>query len=73
MKLGLIIDLTNTNRFYDADSEVKSHGIKYVKLSCKGYLTFLNQFFFFFSIKKAKICFIQDTVKLLLKKILSCF
>ena len=40
MKLGLIIDLTNTTRFYDADSEVKSYGIKYVKLNCKGYQPF---------------------------------
>lgn len=38
MKLGLIIDLTNTSRFYDAESEVKQQGIKYVKINCKGYL-----------------------------------
>lgn len=35
-KIGLIIDLTNTDRFYDADNEVKRHGIKYVKLNCRG-------------------------------------
>ena len=36
MKLGLIIDLTNTDRFYDAEREVKEQGIKYVKINCKG-------------------------------------
>jgi mRNA-capping enzyme len=36
-KLGLIIDLTNTNRFYDADSEIKQQGIKYLKINCKGH------------------------------------
>ena len=30
------IDLTNTERFYDPESEVRAKGIKYVKLSCKG-------------------------------------
>ncbi len=37
-KLGLIIDLTNTDRFYDCDTEVRKQGIKYVKINCKGYL-----------------------------------
>jgi mRNA-capping enzyme len=35
-KLGLIIDLTNTDRFYDSDAEVRQQGIKYVKICCKG-------------------------------------
>ena len=38
VRLGLIIDLTNTNRFYDAEAEVKQpHGIKHVKMSCRGH------------------------------------
>lgn len=36
-KLGLVIDLTNTDRFYDVDSEVKGKGIKHVKMNCKGH------------------------------------
>ncbi|RNA22860.1 mRNA-capping enzyme isoform X1 [Brachionus plicatilis] len=36
-KIGLIIDLTNTNRFYDAEKEVKDQGIRYVKIQCKGH------------------------------------
>lgn len=35
MKLGLIIDLTNTNRFYDK-AEVENSGIGHVKLRCQG-------------------------------------
>ena len=35
MKLGLIIDLTNTNRFYDK-AEVENRGIGHVKLRCQG-------------------------------------
>lgn len=37
MKIGLIIDLTNTTRFYDSESEVKQQGIKYFKINCKGF------------------------------------
>lgn len=36
-KLGLVIDLTNTDRFYDSNSEVKQHGIKYYKMNCRGH------------------------------------
>ncbi|CAF0976501.1 unnamed protein product [Brachionus calyciflorus] len=36
-KIGMIIDLTNTTRFYDAETEVKSQGIKYVKIQCRGH------------------------------------
>ncbi len=36
-KIGLLIDLTNTDRFYDAESEVKQQGIRYVKINCKGH------------------------------------
>lgn len=35
-KLGLWIDLTKTNRFYDSE-EVKSYGCKYVKIGCQGH------------------------------------
>jgi mRNA-capping enzyme len=35
-KIGLIIDLTNTDRFYDSENEVKKFGIRYYKLSCRG-------------------------------------
>lgn len=35
-KIGLIIDLTNTTRFYDAENEVRKCDVKYVKLNCKG-------------------------------------
>jgi hypothetical protein len=35
-RLGLIIDLTNTDRFYDAETEVKKQGIKYYKMNCRG-------------------------------------
>ncbi|KAG5550417.1 hypothetical protein RHGRI_015392 [Rhododendron griersonianum] len=34
-KLGLVIDLTNTSRYYSA-SDWKKEGIKYVKIQCKG-------------------------------------
>ncbi|XP_059657806.1 uncharacterized protein LOC132304241 [Cornus florida] len=34
-KLGLVIDLTNTSRYYPA-SDWKKEGIKYVKIRCKG-------------------------------------
>lgn len=34
-KMGMWIDLTNTNRFYDK-GEIEKLGIKYVKLQCKG-------------------------------------
>ncbi|XP_058835362.1 mRNA-capping enzyme isoform X2 [Topomyia yanbarensis] len=34
--MGLWIDLTNTNRFYDR-SEIENNGCKYVKLQCRGH------------------------------------
>ncbi|KAF5476217.1 hypothetical protein F2P56_007950 [Juglans regia] len=34
-KLGLVIDLTNTSRYYPA-SDLKKEGIKHVKIQCKG-------------------------------------
>ncbi|XP_062166019.1 uncharacterized protein LOC133872513 isoform X2 [Alnus glutinosa] len=34
-KLGLVIDLTNTSRYYPA-SDLKREGIKHVKIQCKG-------------------------------------
>ncbi|GMY25433.1 mRNA-capping enzyme [Fagus crenata] len=34
-KLGLVIDLTNTTRYYPA-SDLKREGIKHVKIQCKG-------------------------------------
>ncbi|GMP51038.1 hypothetical protein CsSME_00017424 [Camellia sinensis var. sinensis] len=34
-KLGLVIDLTNTSRYYHA-SDLKKEGIKHVKIQCKG-------------------------------------
>jgi len=34
-KLGLVIDLTGTDRYYDA-SEWKRYGIEYVKMACPG-------------------------------------
>ncbi|CAH9147760.1 unnamed protein product [Cuscuta epithymum] len=34
-KLGLVIDLTNTNRYYSAEEFIKE-GIKHVKIRCKG-------------------------------------
>ncbi|KAJ8008923.1 hypothetical protein DPEC_G00083460 [Dallia pectoralis] len=36
VKMGLLVDLTNTNRFYDRN-EIEKEGVKYVKLSCKGH------------------------------------
>ncbi|MBN3301780.1 MCE1 enzyme, partial [Amia calva] len=36
VKMGLLIDLTNTSRFYDRN-EIEKEGIKYVKLPCKGH------------------------------------
>lgn len=37
VKMGLLVDLTNTSRFYDR-ADIEKEGIKYVKLSCKGYM-----------------------------------
>lgn len=34
--MGLLVDLTNTTRFYDRN-DIEKEGIEYVKLSCKGY------------------------------------
>ncbi|KAI7799344.1 mRNA-capping enzyme [Triplophysa rosa] len=36
VKMGLLVDLTNTSRFYDR-ADIEKEGIKYVKLSCKGH------------------------------------
>ncbi|XP_077160654.1 mRNA-capping enzyme isoform X2 [Paroedura picta] len=36
VKMGLLIDLTNTTRFYDKN-DIEKDGIKYVKLQCKGH------------------------------------
>ncbi|KAI8483746.1 hypothetical protein Bbelb_385380 [Branchiostoma belcheri] len=37
MKMGLVIDLTNTNRFYNKEKEVEKNGVKHVKLQCRGH------------------------------------
>ena len=34
--MGLLVDLTNTTRFYDRN-DIEKDGVKYVKLQCKGY------------------------------------
>uniref|UniRef100_G3P095 mRNA-capping enzyme n=1 Tax=Gasterosteus aculeatus aculeatus TaxID=481459 RepID=G3P095_GASAC len=36
VKMGLLVDLTNTTRFYDRN-DIEKDGIKYVKLPCKGH------------------------------------
>ncbi|XP_048387730.1 mRNA-capping enzyme isoform X1 [Stegostoma tigrinum] len=36
VNMGLLVDLTNTSRFYDR-AEIEKEGIKYVKLQCKGH------------------------------------
>ncbi|XP_053316627.1 mRNA-capping enzyme [Spea bombifrons] len=36
VKMGLLIDLTNTTRFYDRN-DIEKDGIKYIKLQCKGH------------------------------------
>ncbi|CAL8316099.1 unnamed protein product [Boreogadus saida] len=36
VKMGLLVDLTNTTRFYDRN-DIEKDGIKYVKLQCKGH------------------------------------
>ncbi|TWW68736.1 mRNA-capping enzyme [Takifugu flavidus] len=36
VKMGLLVDLTNTTRFYDRN-DIEKEGIKYVKLHCKGH------------------------------------
>ncbi|XP_033991535.1 mRNA-capping enzyme [Trematomus bernacchii] len=36
VKMGLLVDLTNTTRFYDRN-DIEKEGIKYVKLSCRGH------------------------------------
>uniref|UniRef100_A0A8C7D3H2 mRNA-capping enzyme n=1 Tax=Oncorhynchus kisutch TaxID=8019 RepID=A0A8C7D3H2_ONCKI len=36
VKMGLLVDLTNTTRFYDRN-EIEKEGVKYVKLQCKGW------------------------------------
>ncbi|KAG2239784.1 hypothetical protein Bca4012_014949 [Brassica carinata] len=35
-KLGLVIDLTNTARYYNPSTELKREGIEYVKIRCTG-------------------------------------
>uniref|UniRef100_A0A8C2ZE44 mRNA-capping enzyme n=1 Tax=Cyclopterus lumpus TaxID=8103 RepID=A0A8C2ZE44_CYCLU len=36
VKMGLLVDLTNTTRFYDRN-DIEKESIKYVKLQCKGH------------------------------------
>ncbi|XP_048477413.1 mRNA-capping enzyme, partial [Rhincodon typus] len=36
VNMGILVDLTNTSRFYDR-TEIEKEGIKYVKLQCKGH------------------------------------
>lgn len=36
VKMGLLVDLTNTNRFYDRN-DIEKEGIKYFKLQCRGH------------------------------------
>nr|XP_015803017.2 mRNA-capping enzyme isoform X1 [Nothobranchius furzeri] len=36
VKMGLLVDLTNTTRFYDRN-DIEKEGIAYVKLQCKGH------------------------------------
>ncbi|XP_068609681.1 mRNA-capping enzyme isoform X2 [Brachionichthys hirsutus] len=36
VKMGLLVDLTNTTRFYERN-EIEKEGINYVKLQCKGH------------------------------------
>ncbi|XP_015860233.1 mRNA-capping enzyme-like isoform X2 [Peromyscus maniculatus bairdii] len=36
VKMSLLVDLTNTSRFYDRN-DIEKEGIKYIKLRCKGY------------------------------------
>ncbi|KAJ0253830.1 GTP--RNA guanylyltransferase [Hirschfeldia incana] len=35
-KLGLVIDLTNTTRYYNPSTELRREGIEYVKIRCSG-------------------------------------
>lgn len=35
-RLGLVIDLTNTTRYYHPNTELRHNGIKYVKIRCSG-------------------------------------
>lgn len=39
--MGLLVDLTNTTRFYDRN-DIEKDGIKYVKLQCKGYEEYIT-------------------------------
>ena len=41
VRLRLIIDLTNTDRFYDKE-EVEKAGINHVKMQCKGFVKHYN-------------------------------
>lgn len=37
VKMGLLVDLTNTTRFYNKDEIENKHDCKYVKLQCRGH------------------------------------
>ena len=37
LKMGLVIDLTKTNRFYDK-AELVEPGVRHYKLKCEGYV-----------------------------------
>lgn len=39
-KMGMLIDLTNTTRFYDS-TEVEKKECRYVKMQCRGFVGFL--------------------------------
>jgi hypothetical protein len=38
VKIGLIINLTDTNRYYDPISELRLKNIEYKKINCTGYV-----------------------------------
>lgn len=42
IELGMVIDLTNTNRYYDS-REFEHHGILYYKLPCTGHIYFPSE------------------------------
>lgn len=41
--MGLLVDLTNTTRFYER-SDIEKDGVKYMKLQCKGYDEFSSDY-----------------------------
>jgi len=53
--VGLIVDLTNTKRFYNTE-EVESTGCKYVKLQCKGWVTSLSIHFSLYTLYVIYCC-----------------